>query len=349
MEKKDNDEYHKIHIAVWSDNRKAKVQMCFSVREKSEKCKKEANENAAKPKKCIACGNGEDKCTGYLGTNCSWREVIIAEWLQKKKTLFDAVTPFVKGATIVQAAPVNEAEQKVKKYLTKVKGDNDQERKIRIRNFLAHNVQNEVQRQKLGEGKSIDDAGYVQVSKKKTEKQRVLKRTIHKPYTISDFKNVASYAGGFAIKDRIVATLYRWPSKQHEGSRVKTLMANLSLKQLSELVAKCGAKDNRTGLVSEHDKLEFKIWGKGSTSKEVQELDCNGHKLKMKESIRILGLHLNSKLNFTEDIEDLITKLRQRAGMIRIQGKHLPMRYRMQLYQGWIVRSSLGSEFTCQC
>ena len=93
---------------------------------------------------------------------------------------------------------------------------------------------------------------------------------------------------------------------------------------------------NKTGLVSEHDKLEFKIWGKGSTKKEVQELDCNGHKLKMKESIRILGLHLNSKLDFTEDVEDLITKLRQRAGMIRIQGKHLPMRYRMQLYQGWI-------------
>ena len=92
----------------------------------------------------------------------------------------------------------------------------------------------------------------------------------------------------------------------------------------------------KTGLVSEHDKLEFKIWGKGSHKKEVQEINCNGNELKMKESIKILGLRLNSRLDFTEDIEDLITKLRQRAGMIRIQGKHLPMRFRMQLYQGWI-------------
>ena len=92
----------------------------------------------------------------------------------------------------------------------------------------------------------------------------------------------------------------------------------------------------KTGLVSEHDKLEFKIWGRGSKKKEVQEMDCNGHHLVMKESIRILGLHLNSRLDFTEDVEDLVTKLRQRAGMIRIHGRHLPMRYRMQLYQGWI-------------
>ena len=92
----------------------------------------------------------------------------------------------------------------------------------------------------------------------------------------------------------------------------------------------------KTGLVSEHDKLEFKIWGRGSNKKEVQEIVCNDNTLKMKESIRILGLRLNSRLDFTEDVEDLITKLRQRAGMIRIQGKHLPMKYRMTLYQGWI-------------
>ena len=246
MEKKENDEFNKIHIAVWSDNRKAKVQISFSVREKTDKSKKEATENTSKPKKCIACGNGEEKCTGFLGTNCSWRELIIADWIKAKKSQFETVTPFVKGATIVQEAPVNEAEQKVRKYLMKVKDDDDQQRKIRIRNFLVHNVQNEVKKQQLGEGKNIDDAGYVQVSRKKADKQRVLRRTIHKPYGTADFKNVASYTGGFGNKDKIIATLYKWPSRQHDGSRMKALMADFTLKQLSELVTKCGAKDNKS-------------------------------------------------------------------------------------------------------
>ena len=91
-----------------------------------------------------------------------------------------------------------------------------------------------------------------------------------------------------------------------------------------------------TGMVSEDDKLEFKIWGKGSTKKEAQTLDFNGKSLTMKSSMRILGLHLNSRLDFQEDVDEMETKVRQRAGMIRIQGRHLPMRHRMTLYKGWI-------------
>ena len=91
-----------------------------------------------------------------------------------------------------------------------------------------------------------------------------------------------------------------------------------------------------TGMVSEDDKLEFKIWGKGSTKKESNSLEFNGKTLSMKPSMRILGLHLNSRLDFQEDVDEMEVRVRQRAGMIRIQGKHLPMKHRMTLYKGWI-------------
>ena len=272
MEKKSEDEYHKIHIAVWSENRKAKVQISFSVREKSDKSKKEATETATKPKRCVACGNGEDKCSGHLGTNCSWKDVIISEWFAKKKALFEGITPFVKGATFVQAAPVNEAEQKVKKYMSRVEQDDDQERQIRIRHFLAHNVKIEVQKEKLGENKSLDDAGFVKVSRQPKEKQKVLKRTFHKPYTFPDFKNVATYTGSFGNKDRIIATLYRYPSRMHEGSRVKAMMADLTLRQLSELVTKCGAKENKsTTAVAKVEALQDNLKKKEAYSKWIDE------------------------------------------------------------------------------
>ena len=244
--KKSEDEYHKIQIGVWSDNRKKVVPMSFSVREKMDKSKKENNENVTKAKKCIACGNGEEKCSGHLEILCSWKDVNIQDWIKKKKELFEEITPFVKNATVTHDVPVSEAENKVKKYLKVVRDDLDKERKIRIRNFLAHNVKNEVQKSRLGEGKTLDDGGFITATKKKDQKSRILKRTIQKPYPLSDFRIVASYTGSFGNKDRIIATIYRWPTRNYEGSRVKALTGNLSVKQLSELVTKAGAKDNKS-------------------------------------------------------------------------------------------------------
>ena len=92
----------------------------------------------------------------------------------------------------------------------------------------------------------MDDGGFIKATKKKPEKNRVLGRTIQKPYTLSDFKIVASYTGSFGNKERIIATIYKWPTRNHDGSRVKALAADLSAKQLSELVTKAGAKENKS-------------------------------------------------------------------------------------------------------
>ena len=241
--KKPDGEYNKIHIGVWSDNLKKMVQISFSVRDRNERSKTEAKEVA--PKRCKACGNGPEVCTGHNEVLCSWRDINIREWMAVKQEKLQAVKPFVKNATIVQQPTVAGAEFKVRRYLTRIKKDTDEERGTRIRSFLAHNVNIAAKRDKLGEGKQLDDGGYIKVARKPEAKKVELRRTVVKPFKVSDFKVVANYVGAFGNKDKIIATIYRWPTRDHEGKREKALEADLSLGQLKELVEKTGAKENK--------------------------------------------------------------------------------------------------------
>ena len=246
--KKEDGEYNKINIAVYSNNLKRKVQITFTVRDKREKSKKEAQEEQAK--KCRACGNEKEKCTGVEEVHCSWKDVNLIEWVAKKKEQFKEIKPFVKNAVVTPPTATTGAEFKVKRYLTKLSEDTNEERVIRIRSLLAHNVKMEAERRRDGAKKNMDEVGFIKVERKNGQ-QRVLKRTIHKPFKMADFRNVANFTGQFGNKDKIIATLYKWPTRNYEGSRIKALTAELQLRQLAELVTKCGAKENKSSTAIE--------------------------------------------------------------------------------------------------
>ena len=273
--KKEDGEYNKINIGVYSNNLKKNVPITFTVRDKKEKTKKEAQEE--QPKRCRACGNEKEKCSGVEEIHCSWKDVNIIEWMAKKKEQFKEIKPFVKNAVVTPVAAVTDAEFKVKKYLSRIREDLAEERVIRIRSLLAHNVKMEAERQRDGTKKDMDEVGFIKVEKKSNQ-QRVLKRTVHKPFKIADFKVVANFTGQFGNKDKIIATLYKWPTRNYEGSRIKALAADLNLKQLSELATKCGAKENKSAtaiekLESIQDESKRKLGYAGWIDAHVQALE----------------------------------------------------------------------------
>ena len=90
------------------------------------------------------------------------------------------------------------------------------------------------------------------------------------------------------------------------------------------------------GMVSSREKLQVCTWAK-KLPEELKQFELAGEMMKDEKSVRVLGLKLDKAMTFSEFIHDIISRVKQRAGQIRLRGKYLPIKAKMALYEGWVM------------
>ena len=241
--------YDKLSIGVYSSNLKKNISIRFSVRD--EEMRTEAIK--AVEEKCTACNNDVTKCRGVDGVFCTWKKISIADYKEKLKRL-QKLDTLVTGATALPPAPADEGKaiENVIKYMNRIRADNDEERAWRVRNFVAYTMKVEAERI-ANKKDTMDVDGFTEVKSKTAKKLRF---TLHQPFKVDVIKMLANYGGATDNKDRLMATIYRWPTRNYEGDRVKALVGDLNYNQLRELAVRIGALEAvKNEVVKETDAL----------------------------------------------------------------------------------------------
>ena len=109
-------------------------------------------------------------------------------------------------------------------------------------------------------------------------------------------------------------------------------------KLFEDYVAKLGMKSAKSKLVA-------CTWAKGDVPNELKRFEVDGEEVVDQDQIRVLGLILSKDLSFQSYVDMINSKVRQRAGMIRLKGKYMSTKARLQMYEGWVMgRLNVGIE-----
>ena len=236
--KKEDGTYDKLRVGIYSKVNKKEVQISFSIRDK--KMREEAERQVVD--KCKACGRSPPDCTGADGVKCTWKNIRIEEFEEKLRRLGKLNSIVTGGA---QAAPKQKADdvsEHIVKYMKRIKDDSDEERAWRIKRLAAANLEIEAEKQQSSK-KSIDGEGFTKVGKNGPKARRF---TLNQPFDMRLMRQMADYSGGFNNKDRLIASIYRWPSMKYENNRARALAATLNVAQMRDLVARVGVLDTKT-------------------------------------------------------------------------------------------------------
>ena len=93
----------------------------------------------------------------------------------------------------------------------------------------------------------------------------------------------------------------------------------------------------KIGMSSSRSKLMVCTWAKGKLPDVLKAFDVEGEQIVDQEEIRILGLILQKSGSFQSYVDMLCSKVRQRAGMIRLKGRYMSTKARLELYEGWVM------------
>ena len=265
FQKNSEGNYEKIRIGIYSRSLKKVVKISFAIMD--EDMRKEAENKVVN--KCFACGQTDPKCSGTDGRYCSWKEVSIDDHKAKLEKL-NKLNSMVVGATAVAPEKAMDEQKMLEdtvKYMRRLEKDNDEERVWRIRTFAAHTMKVEAEKAKKGK-KEMDEDGFTEVGKAKARK---LKFTLHQPFQFNVIKMISKYDNNLANKDRLIATIYRWPSKDHDFDRKKALLNDLNPGQIHDLALKAGIIASKAKDVI--DEMEKIVDKKAKAERLVQWMD----------------------------------------------------------------------------
>ena len=252
FKKNDDGEYDKLSIGVYSQNLKKNVSIRFSIRDEAMRTKAVEAMN----KKCMACGNDKPKCNGVDGVFCDWKEISLDEYKETVRRL-QKLDTMITGAEAPKAIPSDEdqAVAAVIQYMIRIRADTNEERAWRVRSFAAYTMKLEAER--AGKKAVQDQDGFTEVKAKTIVKK--LRFTNHQPFKPDIIRMLDKYGGSTDNKDRLLATIYRWPSKAYDFDRAKALAAELNVCQLRELVVRTGVLATlNDGVVKDTDEMKDK-------------------------------------------------------------------------------------------
>ena len=236
--KKEDGTYDKLRVGIYSKVNRKEVQISFNIRDK--KMREEAEKQVVD--KCKACGKSPPDCTGADGVKCTWKDVGIKEFEEKLRRLGKLNSIVTGGVQVAPKQKTDDVSEQIIKYMTRIKDDSDEERAWRIKRLAAATLDVEAERLQ-GSKKSMDGEGFTKVGKSGPKARRF---TIHQPFDMRLMRQMADYSGGFNNKDRLIASIYRWPSTKYENNRAKALVATLNVVQMRDLVARVGVLDTKT-------------------------------------------------------------------------------------------------------
>ena len=125
---------------------------------------------------------------------------------------------------------------------------------------------------------------------------------------------------------------------------VRSSSAEQQLRIIREEYALFESFVSSIGMKSARNKLMVSSWAR-KLPEELKSFELAGEILKDQDEIRILGIYLQKDLSFSNFIQKIIAKVKQKAGLIRLKGRHLPTKAKVSLYEGWIMgRLNFGIE-----
>lgn len=250
FQKLDDGTYEKLSVMVYSKVNKKEVQIRFTIRDKKMR-EEEAQKMEAK---CKACGRVPPACTGADGVKCTYKDITIKDYNEKMKRL-NKLSSIVQGGATAAApkSKKDDVSETIVKYMNRLKKDSDEERAWRIKRLAFHSLQVEADKA-ASKAKPMDSDGFTKVEKQGPTPRRF---TTHQPFEARAMRLMADFSGNFNNKDRLIATIYRWPSNKYDNDRARALAGMLNAKQMRDLVARIGVLDGKSPEeIAEMDAME---------------------------------------------------------------------------------------------